>query len=233
MCGGNPPGGWPGPGTPGLSPRVRGKQRSWQAPGDAAWSIPACAGETGNALVAQRVAAVYPRVCGGNCSRAAPWGRGLGLSPRVRGKHSLEKLEMARDRSIPACAGETQCCRRRECRSRVYPRVCGGNDAGTGPPGDAGGLSPRVRGKRQLIRLYRISLRSIPACAGETPRPTQTNSRRKVYPRVCGGNAVDDALNDLAWGLSPRVRGKRVPFVADVIDERSIPACAGEALRAS
>ena len=55
---------------------------------------------------------------------------------------------------------------------------------------------------------------------------------REVYPRVCGGtNFIRDFLKCLSlWGLSPRVRGNPHPqrHVRPPLNQRSIPACAGE-----
>ena len=50
--------------------------------------------------------------------------------------------------------------------------------------------------------------RSIPACAGE---PTHARIRPGivwVYPRVCGGTTIADALNSLFIGLSPACAGE-------------------------
>ena len=49
----------------------------------------------------------------------------------------------------------------------VYPRVCGGSKFINDNWGNAEGLSPRVRGKRDGGRRPQRGERSIPACAGE------------------------------------------------------------------
>ena len=69
---------------------------------------------------------------------------------------------------------------------------------------------------------------SIPACAGEPRRPASRPSRRRVYPRVCGGTRRRQYNSSPLSGLSPRVRGN---LDADHREEErpwSIPACAGE-----
>ena len=50
----------------------------------------------------------------------------------------------------------------------------------------------------------------------------------RVYPRVCGGAALEIAAPEMVKGLSPRVRGspRRGLYLCDVVG--SIPACAGE-----
>ena len=170
-------------------------------------------------------------MCGGNTSS---WGNPAtlkGLSPRVRGKPSRRPAGFSRGRSIPACAGETRCGCWTTTRSRVYPRVCGGNAAPSHSVHGHQGLSPRVRGKRcnpTAARRPRRSAGSIPACAGETRRAGLWRGGCRVYPRVCGGNTDGMLFVCEPAGLSPRVRGKRRPHRTPVSGRGSIPACAGE-----
>ena len=71
----------------------------------------------------------------------------------------------------------------------------------------AGGLSPRVRGNRNVTRGRISPYGSIPACAGEPRGHLGWAALPTVYPRVCGGTylGVEQAGRNL--GLSPRVRG--------------------------
>ena len=71
------------------------------------------------------------------------------------------------ERSIPACAGEPFCLLILMMLTRVYPRVCGGTGATTSASRPKRGLSPRVRGNRDGVRVGQHDPRSIPACAGE------------------------------------------------------------------
>ena len=212
----------------GLSPRVRGKPASAQTTRDKGRSIPACAGETGRHGRCGVGPAVYPRVCGGNlaCLRAAL--DTVGLSPRVRGKHLWRIYYPLDARSIPACAGETIECRDTAGHSRVYPRVCGGNQMLERVTAAPRGLSPRVRGKPHLVPTPVDIERSIPACAGETVPRAYVSSVGEVYPRVCGGNHLVVPIGQLIVGLSPRVRGKLWAILSRSYHLRSIPACAGE-----
>ena len=69
----------------------------------------------------------------------------------------------------------------------------------------------------------------FPACTGEPPaRMRQVETRKKVYPRVCGGTAIAPSIDIPVTGLSPRVRGNRTLARAHLASQRSIPACAGE-----
>ena len=135
--------------------------------------------------------------------------------------------------SIPACAGETRWAGAHPVAPRVYPRVCGGNLLQIGIVALVKGLSPRVRGKLRPAYPAVAAQGSIPACAGET-RILRAGLRRGwVYPRVCGGNHQQRHRRGHASGLSPRVRGKRRDPTPEIIDRRSIPACAGETLDAA
>ena len=69
---------------------------------------------------------------------------------------------------------------------------------------------------------------SIPAGAGEPQNKGFCAKEQWVYPRGCGGAAVDALLVRNGTGLSPRVRGSREREVPGRIDDRSIPAGAGE-----
>ena len=106
--------------------------------------------------------------------------------------------------------------------------MCGGNKNRVLFERDAGGLSPRVRGKPPGVRLQRLDQRSIPACAGETAHTKPPDDYHEVYPRVCGGNIGLQVPLAAQRGLSPRVRGKRRPPLESPPPNGSIPACAGE-----
>ena len=130
-------------------------------------SIPACAGEPSRRGGWTARSWVYPRVCGGTLSGIGFGLAQMGLSPRVRGNRDHPEPHRVSARSIPACAGEPIEPVRIRIPGKVYPRVCGGTVAvGTGA-GTNYGLSPRVRGNRQLGSPRQRDDGSIPACAGE------------------------------------------------------------------
>ena len=172
--------------------------------------------------------AVYPRVCGGTCESAASSSALSGLSPRVRGNQQQQPVDGLVSGSIPACAGEPGRRPRRRGRSRVYPRVCGGTAPPACPSTPWCGLSPRVRGNPRGAGGSIGCQGSIPACAGEPPTVECSGRRTRVYPRVWGGTFWA-AVCAAPWlGLSPRVRGNRLPASHAAVRSRSIPACAGE-----
>ena len=115
----------------GLSPRVRGHQRSMTFCSARSRSIPACAGPPSGCRYIGRTT--------------------IGLSPRVRG-HPVRAVDLKKGvGSIPACAGPPE--RRRPARppSRVYPRVCGATWSCGVSRSSWSGLSPRVRGHRATV----------------------------------------------------------------------------------
>ena len=90
----------------GLSPRVRGNR--WSNRGlYQRWGLfPACAGEPTAVFKGDWQAAVYPRVCGGTIPGFQKKISLPGLSPRVRGNHTITDSALQTAGSIPACAGE-------------------------------------------------------------------------------------------------------------------------------
>ena len=130
--------------------------------------------------------------------------------------------------SIPACAGEPLALIHRLPTWGVYPRVCGGTGHIGASLGLDCGLSPRVRGNRQIDKEGLGRIRSIPACAGEPQVPARPRGLVGVYPRVCGGTYGSEMLSAEMYGLSPRVRGNQREKAEGYASCGSIPACAGE-----
>ena len=137
-------------GSPGLSPRGRGKPMAVPPFTSVLRSIPAWAGETASVAIPSPPAAVYPRVGGGNGRSALPRALQPGLSPRGRGKRRRRAWPWICKGSIPAWAGETKGFAVWMIMSSVYPRVGGGNAPRSPAAEDIQGLSPRGRGKLNL-----------------------------------------------------------------------------------
>ena len=114
--------------------------------------------------------------------------------------------------SIPACAGEPTKNSGNDGAAKVYPRVCGGTEAGLMGTVDLIGLSPRVRGNRVNNLSDVAGGGSIPACAGEPAAWTLIQCNTSVYPRVCGGTLAFVRNTIRLYGLSPRVRGNPLAF---------------------
>ena len=65
-----------------------------------------------------------------------------------------------------------------------------------------------MRGKPDEAAIALITLRYIPACAGETLTLARPLTWATVHPRVCGGNPRQAEMASISEGTSPRVRGK-------------------------
>ena len=167
-------------------------------------------------------------MCGGTSSTIASRGRIPGLSPHVRGNLRRARLGKWDAGSIPACAGEPHGCLLCVNGIRVYPRMCGGTSVVLAWASGMPGLSPHVRGNP--VPSYGDHERggSIPACAGEPAARVRVWTASWVYPRMCGGTALNDGLVPRFRGLSPHVRGNHLCLRHPRDSYRSIPACAGE-----
>ena len=95
------------------------------------------------------------------------------------------------------------------------------------------GLSPRWRGNPGYLRPGPRRHRSIPALAGQPASPTPNTEWRRVYPRAGGATSTDDPVKTAGEGLSPRWRGNQAPLSIVGIPCRSIPALAGQPVRAA
>ena len=130
--------------------------------------------------------------------------------------------------SIPARAGEPWKALSRFPRSRVYPRPCGGALINRYVAVRFTGLSPPVRGSRSSGGWTHGRARSIPARAGEPRSWPRCWTRRRVYPRPCGGAIHIATVDQINHGLSPPVRGSLSHGFRKGLRARSIPARAGE-----
>ena len=113
-------------------------------------------------------------------------------------------------------------------RVAVYPRPRGGAIMEPGALKYLDGLSPPTRGSQGLRGLWRVSLGSIPAHAGEPPGVAVFGDRIGVYPRPRGGATWGHPRTCAHRGLSPPTRGSPAGEVRRRPLLGSIPAHAGE-----
>ena len=151
-----------------------------------------------------------------------------GLSPRVRGNPRRRAGWAVGPRSIPARTGEPCTRSASTCATGVYPRAYGGTSYSRCVGFASYGLSPRVRGNQALGHLLSVVLGSIPARTGEPMWLGRVRRIGWVYPRAYGGTARISGVFDACRGLSPRVRGNRLPPPDQLDLKRSIPARTGE-----
>ena len=145
----------------------------------------------------------------------------------MRGHRNVCAGGTTRFRSIPACAGSPSLRAALALAKPVYPRVCGVTSTTGRATRGARGLSPRVRGHRDMTVHQAARRRSIPACAGSPALDGDGPAVWGVYPRVCGVTPCASLVSCASTGLSPRVRGHQRRESPARRPAGSIPACAG------
>ena len=192
----------------GSSPRVRGKPPAQSNSGREGGLIPARAGKTLPVMKSAKSRAAHPRACGENRVRILAADKVRGSSPRVRGKLAPSPPACGAPGLIPARAGKTSVRLKIVRRLGAHPRACGENRRLPQSKADCPGSSPRVRGKRAIMRPRFMLGRLIPARAGKTVGGGPGAATWKAHPRACGENASGSSAPFTVMGSSPRVRGK-------------------------
>ena len=86
---------------------MRGKLSNIIGRRSGAGNIPAYAGKTLFGALGGGWGAEHPRVCGENGCVGQGLAFGVGTSPRMRGKPTIEEIQGLTSRNIPAYAGKT------------------------------------------------------------------------------------------------------------------------------
>ena len=89
------------------------------------------------------------------------------------------------------------------------------------------GLSPLARGTLWYLCLLPVSVRFIPAGAGNTSNYQPARKFTSVYPRWRGEHISKDYWREVDNGLSPLARGTLLDIPEHCADLRFIPAGAG------
>ena len=110
----------------------------------------------------------------------------------------------------------------------AHPRACGENLSEYGERVRRRGSSPRVRGKPREYIAAVSGGGLIPARAGKTLLHQARRDSTGAHPRACGENSDRFIEHRTETGSSPRVRGKRTRFPAQLEACRLIPARAGK-----
>ena len=172
----------------GSSPRVRGSQ-----PLAFMWHrqygiIPAGAGLTEVARLAEWRRRDHPRGCGAHVSMPSNASSVVGSSPRVRGSRAAEDTIAIEVGIIPAGAGLTSPSVPSDAVPRDHPRGCGAHSRFRPRRFLAPGSSPRVRGSLQGLRQIQGSPGIIPAGAGLTTVYHPRENPEGDHPRGCGAH---------------------------------------------
>ena len=189
--------------------------------------IPARAGNTLPAPARPFLIPVHPRPRGEHI-RYNPVGTQLdGSSPPARGTHFGGVAVAIESRFIPARAGNTESHETYRRPPAVHPRPRGEHASSYVFPMSVPGSSPPARGTRLRRQCAPLSVRFIPARAGNTPTGPVTASHIPVHPRPRGEHYSTHALSGTVAGSSPPARGTHGAAPRTRLPDRFIPARAG------
>ena len=155
---------------------------------------------------------------------------GGGSSPRLRGTAVARLIRAGHRRFIPAPAGNGRAASVRRVGVAVHPRACGERERLRNAQEAIGGSSPRLRGTVHPAGWRIAPRRFIPAPAGNGCRTASARCPTPVHPRACGERAGIRHLTFAVVGSSPRLRGTVRSVVGDRVDNRFIPAPAGNGI---
>ena len=150
-----------------------------------------------------------------------------GSSPLARGTHRRGGVEAARDRFIPARAGNTIDAILQRAGATVHPRSRGEHESRNLSLTSPYGSSPLARGTQFQAQDVLEDLRFIPARAGNTSLAGATTPRHPVHPRSRGEHATSRDCTATITGSSPLARGTRTEARGRISAARFIPARAG------
>ena len=159
-----------------------------------------------------------------------PLWRGLGSSPRVRGKEVALVPLFLGGGIIPAGAGKRGTRGDPAGPSWDHPRGCGDKRPRPRSWRPMRGSSPRVRGKGARGGRGRGRRGIIPAGAGKSMLLSCRPRAWRDHPRGCGEKVSPRGAGKRWGGSSPRVRGKGLPGALGRDVGRIIPAGAGKSL---
>ena len=215
-------------GREGPSPLVRGSRTNPARRSLRGGSIPAGAGQPWRHLPAECLPWVHPRWCGAASVIFVPIAPEMGPSPLVRGSRIKSAGLSVQAGSIPAGAGQPTVAGKKPLFKRVHPRWCGAALLFLLRAKSALGPSPLVRGS-PLQRPSPIAREgSIPAGAGQPPKPAISVLPCRVHPRWCGAAAESLFVPSRYKGPSPLVRGSPTRVPGSTTRPGSIPAGAGQ-----
>ena len=90
-----------------------------------------------------------------------------------------------------------------------------------------------MRGKAGQRHNSRVDKGITPACAGKSVFFCGVLQGIKDHPRVCGEKFADSDSVPCGIGSPPRVRGKEMDELVQMLTDRITPACAGKRLKRS
>ena len=170
----------------------------------------------------------HPRECGADGYSFEVPQIEPGSSPRVRGRPASINQPCGSARLIPASAGQTSKPWASAITTPAHPRECGADPDFAEKTSGELGSSPRVRGRRDDLRVVVHVAGLIPASAGQTAGACTRWVRGGAHPRECGADSLLGGSERASAGSSPRVRGRLCVSLRRISMPRLIPASAGQ-----
>ena len=201
----------------GSSPHARGTLNMDKTNFRGRGIIPACAGNTCATVCVRLGYGDHPRMRGEHILSSFFIFGVSGSSPHARG--TLHIVSVAQDRRgiIPACAGNTHCCKTSRSRAWDHPRMRGEHPYRIIPIPEDLGSSPHARGTLIGGLRVRKPLGIIPACAGNTyPFGIIGDHGTGIIP-ACAGNTKSWPPRSARNGDHPRMRGEH-ESIEDLFD---------------
>ena len=189
--------------------------------------IPARAGNTHRPPSPPPSPPVHPRSRGEHSDPRDARAGASGSSPLARGTPDAQVAAAAVSRFIPARAGNTFPQPTCPASGTVHPRSRGEHRQQSAGASGFSGSSPLARGTLNDVHQSRVTLRFIPARAGNTTGHRQPASAYPVHPRSRGEHVDVGPRGPSGAGSSPLARGTRVLLGITFGDVRFIPARAG------
>ena len=170
----------------GSSPRLRGAPWRFARGCPRSGIIPALAGSTIPACIADPSSWDHPRACGEHAHVVVCLHECAGSSPRLRGARHAAHHRRGTPGIIPALAGSTGNSREIPDGKEDHPRACGEHHSLLTQTLGLPGSSPRLRGALGWSFGFKDRDGIIPALAGSTESPLVSSSCEGDHPRACG-----------------------------------------------
>ena len=170
----------------GSPPRMRGKVLPDRGRVLGVGITPAYAGKSFPTSMFRSVGRDHPRICGEKIVVSRTWCSRSGLPPRMWGKVSSIRDDLARVGITPAYAGKSSSPRLIALLIWDHPRVCGEKFRAYAKIWNEWGSPPRMRGKVIPCLLSLNHERITPAYAGKSIASWSHILLHRDHPRVCG-----------------------------------------------
>ena len=130
------------------------------------------------------------------------------IPPRMRGKISRVRDDLARVGITPAYAGKSRAKKAVAAVRRDHPRICGEKIPKIDLRKIRKGSPPHMRGKVFLCALCEDFAGITPAYAGKRPLTVAALVASRDHPRICGEKPPLSTFVALELGSPPHMRGK-------------------------